>query len=272
MAIGGVRAVNARLPELLLGRLAGLPVAGLYNRAAASLEMVTRNGVEPIARVMLPILVQEHERGESLAGPVIRLAGNLTAVFWPILAVLALKADTVIEVLFGRQWGSAAPALSMLCLWVALLLPTSGAGETLLIMNRLRTSFKIEVLRLILGCTLIGLAAPHGLLAVAAARVLEPLILIPVFLYVLKRCIGLSVTDWLRSHAASAVLTVITIAPLLLLDRLSPAIEYAVLELVLVGAASAASWIVALLITKHTLAAEVISIVRRPLAGWRSGT
>ena len=48
MVLGGLRAISARAPELLLGRLSGLAATGLYNRASSSLDMVVRNGVEPI--------------------------------------------------------------------------------------------------------------------------------------------------------------------------------------------------------------------------------
>lgn len=262
MLLGGLRALNARIPELLLGRLVGLSATGLYNRASASLDMVTRNGVEPIARVMLPLLSEDHRRGASMADGVIKLSGNITALFWPLLGFLALESPGVIAILFGDRWLAAAPVLSLLCLWCAMLLPTSGTGEVLLILDRLALSVRIETVRTMIGILLVIAAAPAGLVAVAAARVLEPVLFMPVYIAVLRRLAGMSVRRWAFAQLQSLIVFAITLSPLVLMRTVQQIHPPLLVDMAIKGTLTGITFVLALLLLRHPLANEGLQILR----------
>jgi O-antigen/teichoic acid export membrane protein len=267
MVLGGLRAVNVRLPELMLGRLVGLASAGLYNRASSSLDMVIRNGIEPIARVMLPVLAEDRRRGEGMANGVIKLSANLTAIFWPLLGFLALESSSAILILFGEKWMSAAPVLSLLCVWAALMLPTSGTAEVLLILDRMGLALRIEAARTVIGILLVVAAAPAGLFAVAAVRILEPLFVMPFYTLVLRRLAGMSIRRWAAAQGQSLLITILTLVPLVLMQDILRPTGAVFLDLAFRGMIATILFVGALLVLRHPLATDAFQIMHRRL-GW----
>lgn len=261
MVLGGLRSVNARAPELLLGRVLGLAATGLYNRASSSLDMVTRNGVEPIARVMLPVMGEAHRTGRGLSGAIIELSSKITALFFPALAFLAIESPQVISILFGHAWLGSAPVLSMLCLAVAVALPTSGTGEAFLILDRLDLSMKIETVRTVVGIGLIAIAAPHGLLSVAFVRIVEPLLALPVYVLSLKRLTRLSVKQWLGAHGQSLAITAAVVVPDMALQRIWPVSASSLVRLGVDGLVAALCGGTLMLCIRHPLVEDAAKFV-----------
>jgi O-antigen/teichoic acid export membrane protein len=262
MLLGGIRALNTRIPEFLLGRVINLSAAGLYNRASASADMVSRAGIDPLARVMLPVLAREHKETGQLAPGIIRLSSTLTAIFWPILGALALLAEPVILVLYGSQWRPAAPVLSLLSLWVAVALTGSGSGESLLLLDRLKLSARFEAARTALALIIITLAAPFGLVVVAAARVIETGIGIVPYIIALRRLIGLSIGRWLTAHSWSAALAVFSVGPLWLFRTYVEQPSSPLLQLIVAAPLFLAFNLAGLFILRHPLAGEVTRLLK----------
>jgi O-antigen/teichoic acid export membrane protein len=251
MLLGALKAISSKSPELLLGRISGLAPVGLFNRASASVDIITRAGIEPIARVMLPVLVRDRDATGELAPGLVKLSSTLTALFWPALGALAILADPAIRVLYGDQWTSVAPVVTVLCLWMAILLPNSGTGEVLLIRDKLPLSLVVEFVRVALGCCLIVLAAPLGIVMVAWARVVEALVMVIPYVWIGRRWGGLSIRIWAAAHVRSAAMTLVGIGPLFAYRQLVQQPESPLAQLTLGCGIALISFATGTLLLKH---------------------
>ena len=260
MLLGGIRTLNARLPEFALGRLAGLAASGLYNRASASVDLVFRGGFAPLAKVLLPALAQEHENSGELGAGIIRLSGTLSAVFWPILATLALLSEEFVTVLYGDQWHAAANIVSILCAWLALAVLAAGGTETLLVLDRLDLLAKIEIARTCVGIAFIVVFAPLGMAAIAWSRVLENALFVLPYVLVFQKLGGLSVRSWISAHVESGKICFITVAPLVALITTEVLPHNPFLRLAIAGPIFVIAFLAAVYATRHPLSKEVTMI------------
>lgn len=263
MVLGGIKSVNARIPEFLLGRTIGLAAAGYYNRAGASVDMVAKAGMDPIAQVLVPLLAREHRETGVLNAGIIRLSSTLTGVFWPILAALALLSEPVIRVMYGDQWGPSAPVLALLSLWLAVTLLAAGGLETLLFLDRLKLSAQIEGARVVGAVLILIAAAPYGLIAVAAARIVETAIGVVPYLLAMRRLADLSLRQWAAAQSRSALAAALTVGPLWLFRTqvAQPASPF--FQLVLALPIVVVAQLAGLFIVRHPLARELVQAAGR---------
>jgi O-antigen/teichoic acid export membrane protein len=154
-------------------------------------------------------------------------------------------------VLYGDQWTSVAPVVTVLCLWMAILLPNSGTGEVLLIRDKLPLSLVVEFVRVALGFCLIVLAAPLGIVMVAWARVVEALVMVIPYVWIGRRWGGLSTRIWAAAHVRSAAMTLVGIGPLFAYRELVQQPESPLAQLTLGCGIALISFATGTLLLKH---------------------
>jgi O-antigen/teichoic acid export membrane protein len=89
----------------------------------------------------------------------------------PVMLGLAVVADPLVLVLFGEKWLPAAPILQVVCL-AGVLWPLHTANlNALMALGRSELFFRIEMLKKIVGLTVVVAASFHSVMAVAWAQV-----------------------------------------------------------------------------------------------------
>jgi teichuronic acid exporter len=152
---------------LLIGKFYGPTPLGLYGRAS-SLQLLTANLVQGIiGRIALLVFASRQAEPQELRAALLKSIHLVMFAFVPVMVGIAICAEEVLLVLFGGQWGAAAPLLTILALGGAFY-PIQLLNEQILLAQGFSDSvFRLSVLRKIvgIGCILTGSLA--GLIGLA---------------------------------------------------------------------------------------------------------
>jgi O-antigen/teichoic acid export membrane protein len=264
LAVSG--ALGVRTPDLIVGRMLGLHVVGLYSRSyglAAQLHMLV---VGAISSVFYPAFARLRDEGRPLGPQYERVVAGYGAIVWPAMALLAALATPVVLLLYGPVWQDAGPLL----VWMAL-------AEICFIMLPMHMDLPILLgqMRRLIGYNLVDTAASMGTLAIGASigleaaamsRIAYGLIWLVIYGRFMQRLVGFAWRRMADIYARSALVAAATAAP-------SAALAYgwrtpATLGwdgLLLSVSASLLAWTLALLLTRHPAVGDLLDMLRHAL-------
>ena len=158
-----------RLQSLLLGRLFDTRTLGAYAMAQDTQQAPAQLASALLNRVGLPMFASVADQPAKLSGA-LRLSLRLSMfVFAPCMAGLAVVATPLVRLLYGPQWGEAAPLLSLLALaalfWPLHVLNLAALGA----LGRSDLILKLEVAKAAVTIPLVVVASPFGAQPVAWA-------------------------------------------------------------------------------------------------------
>ena len=160
--------------SLIVGRIYGARPLGLFNRAA-NLQQIPQNiAMQIVGRVSLPMFSARRDDPAAMARGLLG-ANRLVMIFYaPLMLGIAACPRLLIDVLFGRQWLSVAPYLTILAL-AALPYPVQMLNlQLLLATGRADRYLRVELTRkavavgLVVAGSLVSLAALAWSMAAAA--------------------------------------------------------------------------------------------------------
>jgi O-antigen/teichoic acid export membrane protein len=250
---------------LIIGKLHGVRDVGLYNRAASTQALPSSVISVMVSRTALPLFSARAGDKDSLRRGV-RLA-NMSAMILNLPAMLGLSvlSDLVMVALFGSQWVSAAPILSILALG-GVFLPVHAINlQVLLAEARSRRFFTLEVIKKAGGIVFVIAGSWFGIRGLAWSSVAFGLVALPINTHPVKQSLGYGVGRQLWDLAG---LVVPAAAMVLVLSLLKPVLPFApwlkLLLLTGLGAAIYAGLGLALRIGVFIEAKDIaLSIVRR---------
>jgi O-antigen/teichoic acid export membrane protein len=175
--------ICAKLPDILLSRLAGVTATGLYNRASGLVDVFSNTVISSFTRVMSSLFAQHRRETGGFRYAYLRMARLSTGLLWPAYGGLGVLASPVIGLVYGETWAAAAPVLSLLC--IAAIVNTSllGRGEILITGGDVSKLPRIESVRGVIGVAMFAAAAGQfGMVAAAATRIIDAVIAVALFL------------------------------------------------------------------------------------------
>jgi O-antigen/teichoic acid export membrane protein len=269
IALGGTNtvqaicsSVTARAPELLVGRILNEVAVGLFARAsglALQLRLLVSGAV---TGVFYPAFRKVRDEGQPLGPPYLRVVAAYTGITWPAMAGIAVLAAPLVDLLYGPRWAEAAPlliwvALSQLC-YVAVPLN----GDLPILVGRMRQLVRYNIYETIASVLLLALAAPFGLVWVAASRVAHGIYWIAVYAPFLREIVDVRWAALLKVWGKSLAGTLAAIAPLLAsyVWWQGPA-EAGLGQLGLAVGAGVLAWLATLGLIRHPLFAEITALI-----------
>lgn len=208
---------STRLPDLIIGRMLSVFTLGHYNRAANTLDMITRTLAMSMARALTPSFFRRVGEGNKLDEEVGRLLNGLLFLCWPSLAGVAILSAPIIRLVYGPQWGLAAQVLPMLCLAFAIDTARSGAMESLMARDRITLNARIEFVHAFYAVALIFVGAHFGLAMALWAKVADSVITLVVYFVAMRRIDALPVHKLGSIFGTNLLLTGAAAAPAFLL-------------------------------------------------------
>lgn len=128
--------LHGLLPDLLLGRLGGAHVLGLFGRAQAAVSLLPVLAGRALSFGALPVLAHQHAEGRVLEPALRRATALLTGLGWPLLALTVAYREALVGWLYGPAWLDCVPAVPPLALAAALGLMFSQLGAALAAVGR----------------------------------------------------------------------------------------------------------------------------------------
>lgn len=253
------------LPQLLLGRFAGMEAAGLLTRAAAVAQLPERAVIGAVQPVLLPAFAAHGRKGGDLRTAYLAALGHMAAVFWPPLVVLILLAEPVVALLLGPQWSGAVPLVRIVAAgWLAMF-AAALTQPALVASGHVGDTLTTSLVSLPVSAALLLLGAPFGPEGVAVALLFAA----PLQAFVAIRRVGLrlgfTAADVLRGARGGLVPTAAA--------ALGPALAWATagaggVPLAALGWAVPAAligWIAGLRLTGHPLYDELARLLAKKM-------
>lgn len=267
IVINGVNSVASRLSELIMGRIAGLPMLGLYSRSSMLFNLFWDNLHIVVGRVLFVDLAQRKRSGESLRETYLVIVQITTAALWPAFLGLATLAHPLFYIVYGPKWVEAATPFAILAFSAVIQASITMTWEIFALSGETARQARIEVLRAVVGTAMFAVGSTISLSAAAAARVFDAAL--STFLYRphLERMTDTRFRDVGAIYVQSGVLTLLGIGPALaysVATRWSP--HAPIWHLVLAIAAGVGLWWTGLAVMRHpiqTEAAKIIGQMRR---------
>jgi O-antigen/teichoic acid export membrane protein len=216
-----VATIGVNMAELIIGRMLGFSAVAYYSRAMGLLNIFRMTVQTTVMSVALPAFADQYRAGIDMRPDYGRAVALMTGLAWPFYGMLALLAQPVIRLLYGRQWDQAVVITQILCVGGAVLAVVILSGPLLTAIGQVKANLRREIAiqapRLAFTLT----AALHSLEAVAIAQVAAYLVALAISQVATRRFIGFGVSELVSFTWRSLALTGITLAaaslPLLLI-------------------------------------------------------
>jgi O-antigen/teichoic acid export membrane protein len=255
-------ALGVRSPDLIVGHMLGLAMAGLYSRSSALAAQLHMLVVGAIGSIFYPAFARLRDEGEPLGPHYERVVAGYGAVVWPAMALLAALAEPVILTLYGPVWREAAPLL----VWMAL-------GELCFVMLPLHMDLPILMgqMRRVIWYNLFDTAAAAGTLivfsywgieAAAIARLAYGVLWVCVYAGFMHEVAGFKWRNMLAIYLRSGLVALITVAPTLITIRFwRSAGDLQFLDLAMLGIVAVPCWLGALFLVRHPARRELTELL-----------
>ena len=264
LAISGVTTAALRMSELLLGRILGLDMLGIYSRASGLNGLLWDNVHLIIARIVFVDFAEQRRQGKSLRASYLRIMQMATGMLWPAFAGLAIIAGPLVLTLYGETWVAAALPLSLLSVSAMVAVSVTMTWEVFVVSQETAQQARIEFVRAGVGVGLFAGGCLISLAGAAAARIADTAFAVMLYRGHLERMTDTRFSDYVPIYLEGALLTVLATAPALLIMAFygwSPQAPVpVVLAAIVVGVIG---WLIGLRVMRHPLCTEFTLILAR---------
>ncbi len=159
---------------LLVGKLLGPSMLGLYEFAYRIPHMAFNRFAMPMRRVTFPVLSTVQTEDQRLAAGYVKVAKYIAIILFPALGGLAAVAGPAVAVLWGEKWLPVVVPLQILCFRSAIQSVISPVRDVFLCKDRPDIPFKYGVCTLVFTCgAVVGLGYAFGLVGVASGMLIS---------------------------------------------------------------------------------------------------
>ena len=191
--------LTANMDYLVIGRVLGATVLGVYSIAYQLVVMPIQKINPVLTRVAFPVFSLRQADSETLKRGYCQLSALLASCVLPVLAGLLVGAPVVVPVLFGPSWSAAIPLVQVLSVMSMFRTLSNPSGSILLARGRADLGFKINAVFAPIVLFAFVLAVHYGALGVAWAWVAITASAFIVVQSAVQRVIGLSWRAYGRS-------------------------------------------------------------------------
>lgn len=167
VAVNVLAAVTHHADLVIVGRMLGARILGLYQMAYKVPEMTVIVSIWVVSKVLFPAFSRAHASGEEVGALYVGALRWIALLAVPASLGLALVAEPLVLTVFGERWREAVPILRALALYSGLRALGAHAGDVLKATGRPGLLAAIAVLKAALMVPLLLLAARSGPVAVA---------------------------------------------------------------------------------------------------------
>lgn len=161
---------------IVIGKLFSAANLGLYSRANQFAQFPSSNITGIIQRVTFPVLSSIQNEDERLRinyRKLIRMSGF---IIFPLMIGLAAVANPLIEILLTEKWIGAVIYLQIIC-FAMMWFPIHAINLNLLqVKGRSDLFLRVEIIKKIIGVSILCITIPMGLLAMCYGRVVSSLL------------------------------------------------------------------------------------------------
>lgn len=195
------------LRTLIIGRMYSPSMLGFYNRGQQFPHFIVTNIDGSIQSVMLPTLSAHQEDRKRVREMVRRSIVTSSFIMFPMMVGLAVIAEPLIKILLTEKWLPAVPFLQLFCLQYAIMPIHTANLQAINALGRSDIFLKLEVLKKIVGISIIVFTLPYGIYALAIGSIIGDLIGSFLNAYPNKKLLDYSYLEQIRDIMPSVILS-----------------------------------------------------------------
>ena len=192
---------------------------GVYNRARNYAIMPSQNVTGVIQNVTFPVLSKMQDDDESLARNYRRMLKTTAFVVFPLMMILAGLARPLIITMITAKWEACIILLQLLCfslMWY----PIHSINLNLLqVKGRTDLFFRLEVIKKIIGLSILVVTLPLGLVVFCIGGIISSLVCLAVNTYYTGKLINVGYLKQMRDLFPTLLLSLVLFGVILALNQ-----------------------------------------------------
>lgn len=192
---------------------------GVYNRARNYAIMPSQNVTGVIQNVTFPVLSKMQDDDESLARNYRRMLKTTAFVVFPLMMLLAGLARPLILTMITAKWEACIILLQLLCfslMWY----PIHSINLNLLqVKGRTDLFFRLEVIKKIIGLSILVVTLPLGLVVFCIGGIISSLVCLAVNTYYTGKLINVGYLKQMRDLFPTLLLSLVLFGVILALNQ-----------------------------------------------------
>lgn len=164
------------LYNLVIGKFYNSATLGNYNKGEQFPKLIAVNIDGAIGSVMLPAYAREQERKDKVKKMVRRAIVTSSLILFPLMLGLAAIAEPLVKILLTDKWLGCVPFMQILCVIYALYPINTANLQAIKALGKSDYFLKLEIIKKILGITVLIITVPHGVYTMAIGQVIVTII------------------------------------------------------------------------------------------------
>lgn len=177
---------------LFIGRLYSPSTLGFYNRGEQFPKLIVNNINGSIQSVMLPTLSAHQDNRKRAKEMMRRAIVTSSFLIFPMMIGMAVVAEPLVVIVLTDKWLPAVPFLQIFSISYALIPIHTANLQAINAMGRSDIFLKLEIIKKVIGLTILAISIPFGVYAIAIGQVISGVIATFVNAYPNKRLLKYS--------------------------------------------------------------------------------
>ena len=215
LASGLLDTVYRNIYPIIIGKLFSASSLGHYTRAHQFSEFPSSNLTGIIQRVTYPVLCEIQNDDARLASIYRRFLKLSAFIIFPLMVGLSSVAKPFVNIVLGQQWGFCGQLLQIICfsmMWY----PIHAINLNLLqVKGRSDLFLRLEIIKKILGISVLCITAPFGLIVMCYGSILNSLVALVINTYYTGKLINVGFIRQMRDLLPTIALCLVMFALIL---------------------------------------------------------
>jgi teichuronic acid exporter len=169
---GLIDTIYRDLRSLIIGKMYNPALLGFYNRGQQFPLLIISNINGSIQSVMLPVLSSQQDNRRRVKDMMRRAIVTSSFVIFPMMVGLAVTAEPLVKILLTDKWLPCVPFLQIFCAIYALWPIHTANLQAINALGRSDIFLKLEVIKKIIGLSILGISVFYGVYAIALGEAL----------------------------------------------------------------------------------------------------
>lgn len=167
LAAALIDTIYSNIRSLIIGKMFSPAILGFYNRGEQFPSLLISNINGSIQSVIFPALSSQQDNKQRIKEMVRRSIVTSSFIIFPMMIGLAVIAEPLVKILLTEKWLPAVPFLQIFCAVYALWPIHTANLQAINALGRSDIFLKLEIVKKILGITILIISIPLGVHAMA---------------------------------------------------------------------------------------------------------
>ena len=197
------------LSSLIIGKIYNAEMLGFYNRGKQFPELIITNIDGSIQSVMFPAFASQQDNRKRVKDMVRRSIVTSSFILFPMMVGVAVIAEPLVKILLTEKWLLCVPFLQISCVIYALWPIHTANLQAINALGRSDIFLKLEIIKKILGLTILGVTVFYGVYAIALGGIVSGLIGTIINSYPNKKLLNYSYKEQWKDIMPSLLLSLV---------------------------------------------------------------